>query len=208
MPVFLLMATLYRNVERQLKLAQHKITELNAELENRDEKLQMLITTVTTLKRASEENERRMEMQQNELKQQRTALRELFTAQKMKGGLGFCDYYFTASATAGENSRAFWVLRKHQRNLVMLSRPYTKQIIEAAMEKGLVSENIGKCAVKCSIPNHDCMDGFYKALLVRVGESPDVLEAFLYLMQQKLKESQPCCQLFSKMLDEISNHQI
>ena len=184
----------------KLESAESKIMKLITELEQRTNKLQTLATTINTLKEATEENERQMEMQQNELKQQRTALRELCTA---LGALEFCDSSLTTGATAGENSQAFWVLRKHQRNLVIITRPYRQQMIKAAVEEGLVSENIGKCALKCSIPNHDCVDEFYKALLVRVGESPEALEAFLYLMQQKLKKSRPCCQLFNKMLDEI-----
>ena len=192
---------MYYGVVNKLRSAQQQIVELNLELQKRDEKLDTLITTIEVLKQQTDANERRMERQRHELKEQNTALREMYMALRMRmAPLGFCDAHLLVEATEGENSKAFWVLRKHQRSLVATTKPHIQQIIKLSVESGLISKTIGEYAENCETP-HDCTDGFYKALLVKVGESPEALRAFLDLMQAKLKTN---CRIFDKMLNELS----
>ena len=202
--MLVLMSTMYRGVEQKLKVAEEKKMELSTLLKRRDEMLQELATTINELEEKFGENELLIEMQKNELKEQSTILREMHVALRLKRGSKCCDlhddFFFCA-----ESSQEFWILRKYQRNLVLVTKPHIREIIKAAMEAGLVSENIGKCAVKCLIPQHDCADGFYKALLVKVDESPEALKLFLEMVQERLKESKPCQQLCNKMLAELSN---
>ena len=197
------MSTLYHGMEKKLKTAEDKIKELTALLQKRNEAVHKLATTVNELSEVTDENERRLEMQQHELKELRAILREMFIAQEMKRGANVCNVYFGAGARAGETSREFWVLRKNRRNLSIITQPHIQKIIRAASEAHLVSENIGKCATKCPTPGHDCTEGFYKALQVKVGEAPHTLKAFLLLMQEKLEDSESLQLLCSQMLAEI-----
>jgi hypothetical protein len=203
---FLLMSTLYHGMGKKLKTAEDKIKELTALLQKRNEAVQKLATTVNELSEVTDENERRLEMQQHELKELRAILREMFIAQEMKRGASFsnvCNVYFGTGARAGEMSQEFWVLRKNRRNLCIITQPHIQQIIRAALEACLVSENIGKCATKCPTPGHDCTEGFYKALQVKVGEAPHTLKVFLLLIQEKIKDSESLQLLCSRMLAEI-----
>ena len=194
----LVMSVLYHVMEEKLKAAESKIKELTAQLRKRDDKLRTLVTTINELKEMTDENERRIELQRNELKEQHAILQEMFLALGMKKGASFshiCNTFFGA----GEASREFWVLRKYRRNLIIITNPHIQQIIEIALQARLVSENIGKRATV----GHNCAEGFYKALQVKVGEEPHVLKEFLLLMQEKLKESQSLQKLCSRMLAEI-----
>jgi hypothetical protein len=197
--IFLLMSALYHGMEKKLKTEESRNRELTAQLQKRDEKLHKLVTTIHELKEVTEDNERRIEMQRNELKEQHAILCEMSIALGLKSGASFSHMYFNA----GETPREFWVLRRNKQNLIIITKPHIQQIIRAALEARFVSENIGKCATKCPTAGHNCAEEFYKALQVKVGESPHTLKAFLLLMQEKLKESESLQKLCSKMLAEI-----
>lgn len=200
--VLVLMSALYHGMERRLKSAENTIKELKALLQKRNENLQTLVTTINGLQEMTEENERRLEMQRNQLKEQYTVLREMLLAMRMKGSR-FSHVYLKSGTNPGEISQEFWVLRKHRGNLITVTKPYIRQVIKMALEAGLISENVGKCATKCPTLGHNCADEFYKALQVRVGEAPHALKQFLLLIQQRLKDSQPCQRLCSMILEEI-----
>ena len=197
--IFLLMSALYHGMEKKLKTEESRNRELTAQLQKRDEKLHKLVTTIHELKEVTEDNERRIEMQRNELKEQHAILCEMSIALGLKSGASFSHMYFNA----GETPREFWVLRRNKQNLIIITKPHIQQIIRAALEARFVSENIGKCATKCPTAGHNCAEEFYKALQVKVGEAPHTLKAFLLLMQEKLKESESLQKLCSKMLAEI-----
>jgi hypothetical protein len=204
--MFLLMSSLYHGVENQLKMARCKIMELTAQLQNRDERLRKLVASIDELKKVTDENERRIELQRNELKEQCAILREMFIALEAKRGPCFsriCDSYFGAGAA--DTSREFWILRKYRHNLIIITKPYIQLIIMEAWKADLISEHVAKCATKCPTTHHDCTDGFYKALQVKVGEAPHTLKPFLLRIQEKLKDSRPCQQLCKRMLLEIGN---
>lgn len=156
---------------------------------------------VNALEVKSDQNERRLEFQRNELKQQHVTMQECFIGRQI--GVSPSQLCFLPGTTVRETSKQVWVLRKHQQNLVLLTRPHIREIITIAVEAGFVSENIGKCATDCSLPDHDCAAEFYKALLVRVCEAPHVLENFLQLLLEVLKENESCRHLFTGMLKEI-----
>lgn len=188
---------------RKLRAAEHRITELTALLQKRNEMLQSLATIIDTLKERSKDNERNLEIQQHEIQEQDTVLYELNIAQQFE--MDTCQMEATCQpAITCKNSRIFWLFRKHKQNLMILTKSRIQEIIKAAMDAGLVSEYIGECATKCQIPNHDCTSGFYKALQVKINKSPDAFKIFLQLIQQKLKDSESCHQLCSKILTEMN----
>lgn len=207
--MLVLMAKMYQSMEQKLRAAEEKNTKLTALLEKRTEMLRKFGKTIATLEEEFGDNERQLEMQRSELKEQYAILREMHTALLMKtdGKCWEIHHKLSELGLPGENCQQFWVFRKHKQNLVILTKPHIQEIIKAATEAGLVSESVGKCATKCPFPNHDCTTEFYKALQVKIGESPDTLKIFLQLVQDKCKESQPCLQfIHKKILNEITKN--
>ena len=186
---------------KKLRAAEDKITELTALLHKRNEMLQSLAEIIDTLKHKSRDNERRLELQQYELQEQSTALEELEIAQQFEVD---ASEITSQPVVTSKHSRVYWVFHSHKQNLAILTKSRIQEVIKAAADAGLVSEYIGECAKKCSIPNHDCTSGFYKALQTTISESPDAFKLFLQLIQQKLKDSKPCNQLCSKILIEMN----
>jgi hypothetical protein len=177
----------------KLKDAESREADLNGLLENRTNKLQLLMKSIDTLKMKCAKNETQTEIQRNELKDQEALIQELHIAlQMMKGEMHLLQ------GVVG--SKQFRVLRKHQGNLIAVTKPYIKLIVKVSFEAGLVSENIGKCAGECPGTDHDCTTVFYKALQFRVSESPPVLEKFLRLMLQNFEQSHSCHRLCSQVL--------
>ena len=202
LPIFLLMSILYHFIEKRIIVTKSK--KLKAQLQNRDERLHKLNRIISELAKITGENERRIEVQQNELKEQYAILREMSIALEMKRGPSFshvCQSYFGAGAS--KTPREFWILRKHRQNLNIITKPYIQLVIMEAWKACLVSEHVAMCATKCPTAHHDCTDGFYKALQVKVGEAPHTLKPFLLCLQEKLKDSRPCHQLCTRMLEEI-----
>ena len=178
------------------KLYQSHVTELHDKLEKRNVQVKELVNTIDELKEKSEETDQRIEIQQNDLKEQQICMHEFFLSLQLPECV--------QTPTVGKNSKQFWVLRKHQRDLTALTKPNINAIIKASVEAGIVSRNIGRCATKkCSIPNHNCTSGFYKALLVNVSDSPHILKKFLQMMVDKF-EFEPGGQLCLKMLNEVN----
>ena len=195
--VLMYMSSLYRVVLWKLHLAESKVTELTNLLENQTQQLMELIEAVDKLREKSRDNERRAELQRHELKEQYITLRELYMALKLKTGENLIDCaHFWPSPTAGENSRRFWLLRKYHRNLVAAIKPCIDRVIEASVDAGIVPELV--VGESCTDVDEKCAV-FYRALQVRVGESPQVLDAFLQLIQEKFQDSKPCNYLRSKM---------
>ena len=195
----MLISTLYRGMEMKLRFAESKIKQLTTLLQTRDEMLQSLVMEIDKLKEETEENERRLEFQRNELKEQYAVLQEMFVVLRARE-----EGIFGKSAVMGANefSKEFWILRKHRPSLVVLTKPYIDQIITESVKAGLVSENIGQCGSNCQLSGHDCSDGFYKALQVKVNETPHTLESFIILIQ-KLQLSNGCKKLCGTMLGEL-----
>jgi hypothetical protein len=189
------------DLHRELELYKERVLKLDDMLEKRTGELKKLVHTVEELTERFEKSDQRLEMQQIELIEQKVCMREFcLSLQMIEPSLPS----FIQTTTTGEYCKQFWILRKHQRNLITITKPYIHSIIKASTEAGIVSRNIGKCAIKCSIPNHDCASGFYKALLVRVGKSPHVLRFFLQILLNEF-ETGPCRQLCIRMLDELSD---
>lgn len=205
---FKFISSMYCSMKEKLVYAEDKLVcaekmnvELTVELKRRDKELGALISTIEMLKEQTVKNEQRMELQRHELKQQNTALREMYMTLKFQTTpISFCEAHLLEGVNDGENSRAFWILRKHQPNLILTTRSKIDKIIEIAVESGIVSRNIGRCVQNCPTPHHDCADVFYKALLTKVGELPETLKTFLLLMHERLV---PNCQIFDKMLNEL-----
>lgn len=172
-------------------------------LEKRNDKLQKLVATIGELKVATDENECRMEMQRNELEEQRAILQEVYTAALQVAGSGTCKY-MRHSPLLCEKSQEYWVLYKHRRNLVVITKPFIEDIIFAAWKAGLVSENIHLYATKYSNQGNTCSDIFFKALQVKVREMPQALNEFLQIMQEKLRGSESCQHLRTTMLNELT----
>jgi hypothetical protein len=187
-------------LKKKLEQSEKRCLYLGDLLNKRDKQMEELLDTNDELRERCEENDQRIEVQQNDLKEQQIVLQEFFLS------LQFSNMPFKGPdnfqvATMGESTKHLWVLRRHQRNLASITKPLIKKIIRASTEAGIVSKNIGRCACKCSIASHDCASGFYKALLVSVGTSPCVLETFLQMMLDEF-ESEPCSRLCSQMLEE------
>ena len=200
--VLMYMSSLYRVVLWKLHLAESKVTELTNLLENQTQQLMELIEAVDALREKSRDNERRAELQRHELKEQYITLRELYMALKMKTGENLIDCaHFLPSPTAGENSRRFWLLRKYHRNLVAAIKPCIDRVIKTSVDAGIVPELV--VGESCTDVDEKCAV-FYRALQVRVGESPQVLDAFLQLIQENFQDSKPCNYLRSKMLSELN----
>ena len=169
--------------------------EYKGVIKKQTEKLMELCEMSIKLKHKAEEDDRMLELQSNDLIELKICLYELSLLQSK-------DRMPVKEELEG-SSKAFWVLRKHQKNLVMVTRPHIKAIISASSENGIVSENIGKCATNCSIPHHDCVNSFYKALLITVKDSPCILNKFLQLiLQQNISKSCNC--LLSQIAAEVN----
>lgn len=188
----MLMSTLYHGMEMKLRVAETKIKHLTTLLQMRNEMLESLVVAVEKLEEETKENERRLELQNNELREQHAMLQEMHVLQKESGVSSISDSYLRVN----KFSKEFWILRKHRPNLVVVTKPYIQSIIKESVKAGLVSENIGQ------LPGHDCSDGFYKALQMKVSETPHILESFIFLMQ-KLNLSSGCQKLCSAMLGEV-----
>lgn len=196
--LLVLMSTLYRGMEMKLSVAETEIQHLKTLLEMRNEMLESLVVTVEKLEEETKENERRLELQNNELREQHAMLQEMHVLQKELGVSSISG----ACLRVNKFSKEFWILRKHRPNLVVVTKPYIQHIIDESVKAGLVSENIGQCGTNCRLPGHDCSDGFYKALQMKVSETPHVLESFIFLMQ-KLHLSSGCEKLCSAILGEV-----
>ena len=165
-------------------------------VEKRSSKLEKLEKMVDVLAEKSEQNERQIELERNERKHQQVVIQELYLQRQLNVGVPLSQLSVLPQTKPGELSKEFWVLRSHQENLVCVTRPFICQIIRAAVEAGIVSDTVEKCMDSC--PDRDRVAAFYKALLVRVGESPTILADFLQLMEREL--NQP---IFAKMLKDI-----
>ena len=201
LPILILMSTLYQSMEMKLKSAETKIKELTTLLQMRNEKLRSLVLTIDKLKGVTEENERRLQLQRNELTEQYAVLQEMFVMLKELGISNVSGAYLPAKGM----SREFWILRKYRPSLVVVTKPYIHQIIRECVEAGLVSEKFSQCACATGCPSsgHECTDQFYKALQLKVSDTPHALECFLLLIQQKMQVSKGCQQLCNTMLEEI-----
>ena len=188
-------------MEIKLKSAETKIKELTTLLQMRNEKLRSLVMTIDKLKGVTEENERRLQLQRNELKEQYAVLQEMFVMLKELGISNVSGVYLHAK----EMSREFWILRKYRPSLLIVTKPYIHQIIRECVEAGLVSEKFSQCACPTGCPSsgHDCTDQFYKELQLKVSETPHTLECFLLLIKQKVQVSKGCQQLCNTMLEEM-----
>lgn len=202
--LLVLLSASYRTMAQELKTTKSELSVAHREnmkltklLHKRDETVQKLVKSMNMLKEKFEENDLCLELQRNELKEQEFVLFEMQTMLQIERGV----YFFQIDANKA--LKLLWVFRKHKQNLYMITKSCIREIIRIALEADLVSENVGRCAVKCYIPNHDCADGFYKALQVKIDESPDALELFLRLIQEKLKDCQKCRGLCSNILDDI-----
>lgn len=195
----MLISTLYRGMEMKLRFAETKIKQLTTLLQMRTEMLQSLVMEIDKLKEETEENERRLEFQRNELKEQYAVLQEMFVVLRARE-----EGVLSKSVVMGANEfpKEFWILRKHRPSLVVVTKPYIDQIITESVKAGFVPGNIGQCGTNCQLPGHDCSDGFYKALQVKVNETPHTLESFILLMK-KLQLSNGCEKLCSTMLGEM-----
>ena len=195
---------LQREVEfekKELGLAKSELMKKETLLQERTKRLCVIVKDIEKMRQISEESVRRIEMQENDLREQSTTVCELYMTLKLKTNATLCLKDFLQGAM--RMSKALIIFRKHQRNLIAVTKPCIEKIITSASEAGIVSKNIKKCANNCSIPNHDCTDMFYKALLVSVGDSPRVLEIFLRVVVQEL-DSEPCRRLCSQILDELN----
>ena len=175
-----------------------KVSRLNILLEKRSGKLEKLEKMVGVLATKSEENERRIELERNKRKQKQVIMQEIFMKRQLKTGVPLSRLSVLPGTKAGEVSKEFWVLRSHQNNLISTTRSFIYQIIRATAAAGVVSKKVGKCAVNCTIPDHDCAASFYESLLVRVGESPTTLQHFLQLMEKEFMQP-----IFAKMLKDV-----
>ena len=190
-----------RVLEKELKLLGNRVSELEDLLNKQTKQMEGLLETIDDIKEKSEEDDQRIEVQHNDMIEQQIALQELFLSLQMSDKS--CGHPgFKVANNEVDNSKHLWILRRHQRNLVSVTKPFIPRVIKTSEEAGIVSRNVGRCATKCSIPNHDCASGFYKALLVSVGESPRVLEIFLKMMVKEF-DSEPCSRLCSQILDEV-----
>ena len=169
-----------------------QVLGLHETLGKRTAQLKSVVISIEELKEKAKESDQRVETQQNDLVEYKISMQEFYLS-------------FDSSLPHQEpmpTCKQFWILRKHQKNLMVLTKPFIYGIIIASTEGGLVSTNIGKCAVNCSIPGHDCAGGFYKALLVTVGNSPHMLEVFLQMMLNNF-DGQPLGRLCKRMLVEL-----
>ena len=189
---------LYRKIKDKWEKSEGEIKKLRTKLQKRDQQLHSLDVTIVHLKDVTNVNERRLEMQSNQLEEQRAMLREMYTALKMKEGFSYSSVYLNLeemTAKLGETSQAYRVLRKHRRHLVFVTKPFIQEIIDAALEADLVSIHM-----TMSLQGDNCTDEFYKALQVKVMERPDALKTFVTILRVK---STSCQQLCNTILKEI-----
>lgn len=189
--------TKLREENKELKKSMVEQENAFREKENQlKEKELKLSKDVVELRQKMHWSERRLEIQRNDLIEQSFSVYELYFTLKMAKGEVCLEI-------ANKLSRPVMILRKHQRNLIFLTKPHINHIITSASAAGIVSKTIGECAETCSIPNHDCTQGFYKALLVSVDNSADMLERFLRLVMEEV-DSVPCRSLCKRMLQELN----
>ena len=167
-------------------------------------KLMEMGKMISEREKSDEERERAVELERNKVEQMKIQVQESLICRHQFIGGASSQPQLLPGMTAEECSKQLWVLQKHQPNLVQVTRKNIDQIITATAKAGIVSNNIGKCGKMCTIPDHDCTSAFYEALLVRVGESPRVLEEFLHLMQQDVKLDEACKKIFTHILRDIS----
>ena len=195
--VFMYVSTLFCVYER-------KLSEAEAAVERQKEKLLKLVEMVNALKEKNKENERRVEMQQHELLEQETILRELYTALQMKNDPSLLPSVHLLQRK--DIPKEFWLFRKHQRNLMRITEPYINQVIEASVEADIVPEHVvEESSETCSSTDQRC-SVFYKALQMGISESPDTFATFLRILQQQMREdSKPHhSSLCSKILAELN----
>ncbi|CAI8055478.1 hypothetical protein GBAR_LOCUS30292 [Geodia barretti] len=137
--VFMYVSTLFCVYER-------KLSEAEAAVERQKEKLLKLVEMVNALKEKNKENERRVEMQQHELLEQETILRELYTALQMKNDPSLLPSVHLLQRK--DIPKEFWLFRKHQRNLMRITEPYINQVIEASVEADIVPSTLLKKVLK------------------------------------------------------------
>ena len=184
------MSTLCRVLESKLNHAETK-------LERQNECLLKLVETVNTLKEKNKENERRVKMQQHELKEQEAVVRELYVALQMKSN----PTLLLQSSTITETPKQFRLFRKHSRSLMLITKPCIRQVIKAAVEAGIVPELVvGEYTETSS--NTNCTV-FYKALQMKISESPQTLTIFLQMLQEKFSASKALCSTILAELNTI-----
>ena len=193
--VFMYMSTLFCVLE-------WKLSQAEALLERQKERLLKLIEMVNTLKERNKENERRVEMQKHELKEQETRVRELWIALQMKSSSSSLPpHSILLKSSIVKETPHFWLFRRHKENLARITKSRIKEIIKASVEAGIVPELVvGECAETSTNAEQSC-SMFYKALQMRISESPHSFAAFLQILRDKLKGSEPLC---SKILAELS----
>lgn len=204
--VFMYMSTWCRVLELKLSCAETQLEEQETRLEEQEERLEeqeerllKLVEMVNALEEKNRENERRVELQQHEIKEQEATLHELSIALQMKNG-PLIPY---ALPGATEGSKPFWLFRQHQRNLAHLTKPCINQVIRASVEAGVVSELVmEECGETRSTPEQSS-SVFYKALQMKISESPQSLAIFLRLLQENSEVSKPCRRLCSNILAEL-----
>ena len=191
------MSTLYRVLESKLNHAETKLEEQQerlVKLEQQEEQLLKLVKMVNALKEKNKENERRVEMQQHELKEQEAVVRELYVALQMKNN----PTLLLQSSTITETPKQFRLFRKHSRNLILITKPCINEVIKASVEAGIVPELVVGESETSS--NTNCTV-FYKALQMKISESPHTLTIFLQMLQEKFTASKALC---SKILAELN----
>lgn len=180
--------------EQLMKLEQQE--EWLVKLEQQEEQLLKLVKMVNALKEKNKENERRVEMQQHELKEQEAVVRELYIALQMKSNPALL---LQSSTTITEIPKQFRLFRKHSRNLMLITKPCINQVIKASVEAGIVPELVvGEYTETSS--NTNCTV-FYKALQMKISESPHTLTIFLQMLQENFSASKALC---SKILAELN----
>ena len=167
-----------------------QIKHLEFVIRKQNEQLLEMAAMIDELTVSANEDDRRIEVQSNEVRGLQIALEEM----------SLLSFPPRKESYGGKN---LWILRKHERNLIMVTRPYTKIIINESAMIGIVSKNIHKCATECSIPGHDCTSGFYKALMVSVENRANVLQRFLEMILRQ-KRLEPCHRLCSQILSEVN----
>lgn len=187
----------YPNIIRclcqKLEESEARVKQLERKYKRKCNMFDELEELMKVLEAKCTENALEVKLQKHKLIQQRVVMEEYFIGQKLKQ-----EHMKALTWPYPHFAREVWVLRSHQENLVILTKPFVGKIVKVAEKAGIIS---GLPQNEATINDHELATAFYEALITSVAESPDLLLKFLRLMENDLDEKVPT---FKKMLKDIA----
>ena len=189
---------LYETMKKKWHSAEEKVEQLTMTLQRRNNQVRELSGIIHELHMTTSQHQRRIELQRNQLAEQEGMLLEMYVALQMRDSGPHSLVAQELGLRLKHTSREYWLLRKHRGNLVKVTKPIIRSIIQSSCAAGLVSSSIGSCALNCPSQDHDCTEEFYKALQVTVSERPEAFTQFLEILNEN--SGSPSCQQMCQMI--------